>query len=300
MQIIAIMTTFNPDLNLLKNNIKKLSDLGISLVIYDNTPEKDHIQNKQWVESAANTGLLVSYKGSGENNGLSIAYNTCILEHIQNDATEAFLILDQDTDLDNSGLSSLINAYHTAKGCTELGVIGGKPIRPNGAPYRYKSISSKKVCNLYLDALLVISSFSIIPKSALLKTGLFQEDFFIDHIDYDFCWQCHRHGLATLIDESSTFTHSVGKGDVRLFGKQICPISSPFRGYYQVRNTILSAKRGGAPLPWTIKELIKRFIVVSLNGVADRNLFLRISYAVKGLRDGFSGRGGKLSSPSSP
>jgi len=294
MNIIAIMTLYNPDLGLLERNINTLSKMGVLSILYDNTPGSDHHMNAQWATHASDKEFLVIYKGTGSNDGLSVAYNSCIQDQINNDDIEAFLLLDQDTDLEKSNPTSLIQAYDVAKTCTDLGVIGGKPIRPNGDSYRYKAKSKSKVCGRFLDALLVISSFSIIPKTAFLKAGLFQDDFFIDHIDYDFCWQCHRKGLATLIDESSTFTHSVGKGDVRIFWKQICPISAPFRGYYQVRNTILSAKRGGAPLPWTLKELFKRFIVVSLNGLADRNLLTRFSYAIKGLLHGFSGRGGKL------
>lgn len=294
MNIVAVMTIYNPDLELLERNIKVLSELSILTMLYDNTPGNLYHQNEEWASHAKKNGLKIEYKGVGSNDGLSIAYNSCIQDQIDNDDVEAFLLLDQDTDLEKSNPLSLVQAYHVAKTCTDLGVIGGKPIRPNGDSYRYKAKSKNKVCGKFLDALLVISSFSIIPKTAFLKAGLFQVDFFIDHIDYDFCWQCHRKGLATLIDESSTFTHSVGKGDVRIFGKQICPISAPFRGYYQVRNTILSAKRGGAPLHWTLKELTKRFIVVSLNGLADRNVLTRFSYAFKGLVHGFSGRGGKL------
>ncbi|UCV13945.1 glycosyltransferase family protein [Quatrionicoccus australiensis] len=293
MAIVAIMTLYNPDISVLGANIRVLTRLNISTIVYDNTPGECHGANMQWAITARNNNLLIGYFGDGVNYGLGKAYNTCIESCLGNNEVEAFLILDQDTDLEKSSLLSLINSYHLAKNITGLGVIGGKPIRADGAAYRYKAYSYDGV-GKYVNALLVISSFSIIPKSAIEKTGLFQEDFFIDHIDYDFCWQCHKHGLKTLIDEESIFTHIVGKGDVRFLGKIICPISEPYRGYYQVRNTLLSSSRGGAPLLWTIKEIVKRFMVVSLNGLSDRNLLIRFNFALLGLMHGLKNIGGKL------
>lgn len=293
MSICAVMTLYHPDSILLEENIRVLTNLGIFTMLYDNTPSGAEVEDGDRLKAMAAGGeLLCSYLGFGENHGLAVAYNTCIKSRIDSDV-EAFLILDQDTDLKSSELVSLLASYHELKALCDLGVLGGKPLRADGAAYRYKSSRLKKNLPGYFDALLVISSFSLIPKSAFLKVGFFQEDFFIDHIDYDFCWQCHKHGLATLIHEESTFVHIVGKGDVRLFGKIICPISAPFRGYYQVRNTLLSSSRGGAPVLWTIKELIKRFIVVSLNGIYDGNLIKRWAFAFRGLIHGISGVGGK-------
>lgn len=291
--IAAVIVLYHPDRELLERNLAVLAALAIPVLLYDNTPGPAHRENRRWAEEEGREAA-VAYAGDGENRGLGAAYNACVRRSLDDERISAFLMLDQDTTLTRPSLAALIRSFEEAASCGRLGVVGGRPVRPDGSGYRYKLDSAKQLCGRFADALLVISSFSIVSKASLSEVGLFQEDLFIDHIDYDFCWRAKRAGYLVLIDESVSFVHRVGKGDVRLFGRYLCPLSQPFRGYYQVRNTILSARRGGAPLSWAVGEVIKRFIVVVLNGLADRNLFARLGYALKGLAHGLSNTAGRL------
>lgn len=292
--IVAIIVLFGPDRDLLDRNIRVLSDLSIPIVLYDNTPGCSSSARQEWLKDSP-IDVNLTYLCDGRNRGVAAAYNEGIRRYLQDDRVDAFLTLDQDTVLDRHSLAALLASYTAASSGGMVGVLGGRPVRSDGTGYRYKPASQRKIHGRYVDALLVISSFSIVSKASIREVGLFQEDFFIDHVDYDFCWRCKRAGFRTLIDEEIPFVHQVGTGDVRFFGRYICPIAHPFRSYYQVRNTILSARRGGAPLLWTAGEVVKRFVVVILNGFAERNLVPRLRYAVKGLLHGTRNIAGKLS-----
>src|SRR5450830_1218392 len=292
--LVAVMTLFYPDLDLLAKNILVLNGFGIPVVLYDNTEGDRASENERCLADlrAANNYKLL-YVGCGVNEGLGVAFNVGVDEGVKSFGGEDFIFLDQDTDLSRSDLKILIEKYLPLKGRTDVAVFVGVPVRGDGQKYRYKLTGANFALPEYLDALLVITSFSIIPLSAIKAVGGFQSDFFIDHIDYDFCWKARKIGRSSLICPEANFTHEVGNGDVRLFGKIICPISSPFRGYYQVRNTIISSKRGGAPVAWSFFEIFKRFVVIFLNGLFGGGLIARLRYGVRGLIDGFRGVGGK-------
>jgi rhamnosyltransferase len=292
-RIAAAIVTFNPLREMLLGNLNVLVGLTMPAVVFDNTP-RDGKTDVTWF-GRAYSREGVQWLGGNGNIGLSAAYNR-IVDHLQKDGTvEAILFLDQDSVLDAGSIERLIDSYYELSEKLELGVIGGKPLRRNGKAYR--TMPPQIIDHLprrFARCRMVTSSFSIIPLDVFAKVGTFYDDFFIDHIDMDFCARCVRKGLEVVMDQEATFIHQVGQGDITFLGRYLFPISAPFRHYFQIRNIILSGKRQGSPRLRVGLVVMRRCVVIAASCVYGGAPLRRWVYAVQGLRDGLRGIGGPL------
>src|SRR5262249_15342683 len=134
---------------------------------------------------------------------------------------------------------------------------------------------------------------SLVPAHVFRELGLFQEDFFIDYIDKDFCVRCWQAGKVVLIDKNLRFPHRIGNGDVGIANLQM-PVSSPFRHYYQVRNLILSSRRNRVGIFETVTSTFRKLVKIVVLGFLAGDLRARIGYSLSGIRDGALGRGGRM------
>jgi rhamnosyltransferase len=204
-------------------------------------------------------------------------------------------LFDQDTDANETALHHLIESFTILQDLGQLGLVAGYPKRSNGIPYRMRHrsmIQSPKPDLIAVD--FAPSSFSLIPLSTLTAVGEFQEDFFIDYIDCDFCVRCWQQHLPVFIDTRATFLHRVGLGDVYIGNKLLIPIAIPFRHYYLMRNMILSGTRANSRLLNIVKDTVVRIAVVFVIGIYTRSLFKRLKYAARGITDGIRGKSGRL------
>jgi rhamnosyltransferase len=205
---------------------------------------------------------------------------------------EGILFLDQDSTVAPQSLRRLIASFVAeAEG---LGVIGGFPVRSDGQPYRTRALRNGGSQPDLLECRMVPSSFSIIPVRTFKVVGSFHEDFFIDHIDVDFCARCRRAGLRVIADRQATFSHAIGEQSVVAFGKYLCPGAAPFRYYFQFRNCLLSARRGGMTKGSAVYALLKHAAVVALASAILGGGRERLRWSLRGLRDGLLGRSGPL------
>jgi len=294
-RIIAVVVTYFPEVEKLRSNLLILSELGLRVVLVDNTPYSPYDEYPELTAIRNDPELSsVEIRGSGENIGLSRAYNQVLKQYMDTPGIDGFLFLDQDSILLRKSLLRLFESFYRIRKSGKLGVIGGNPLKSDNEPYGFRAEEK----NIYVAGChatrMVPSSFSIVPIEVFHKVGMFYDDFFIDHIDMDFCYRLRRAGMLVVYDSEAIFSHAVGHGDVILFGKYITPVSAPFRHYFQVRNSILSYKRAGFGLFDLLKEISKRIAMVLLQALVVGALMVRCRYAWRGIVDGLRGVGGGL------
>jgi rhamnosyltransferase len=292
----AIIILYNPDsLDLTISNIENLRKSNIHTFIYDNSQNAD-IRKKNR-NTIVNTFNDVHYFDSqGENNGLSYAYNFIIekLFEEQVDLNSGICFFDQDSEINFDSIASLIQNYLTLLERDDFGFISGFPMRKDGKPYRIREVSPKSNNNHYIEVYQAPSSFSLIPLRTFKHIGLFQKDFFIDHIDMDFSLRCRLAGKKIITLRNATFIHDIGIGNVELGGRFLFPYGHPQRHYYQVRNMILSLKRSHQSNTKIIKETFVRFSIVLITGAFKGNFNERMKFFLKGVKHGLESKGGKL------
>jgi rhamnosyltransferase len=291
----AAIVLFNPDDDLFVANIAAIVKAGLTPIVFDNTPTADLRRHHQEYLATWLVSHDCHYLTEGRNVGLSAAYNK-ILEYTEKlGSVEGVLFLDQDSTLPIESIHNLLASYQRVKTLQPVGVISGMAMRPESVPYRVYALEhAESGSSGLVKVKMTPSSFSFVPVSAINVVGKFYDDFFIDHIDVDFCYRCRNAGLLVAMDTSAPFPHRIGHGLVTLLGKPITPVSSPFRHYYQVRNIILSARRRGASWFEATNEVVKRFIVIGIVGLAAGEFWKRYRYALWGLRDGVRNQGGPL------
>lgn len=296
MRYCAAIVLFEPESELYLDSIQSIIDANVVPIVFDNSEGEERRRQIRRKLQERHGKCEFFYLSAEGNVGLAAAYNKCIERAELLGNFEGIFLLDQDSTVPSQSLLNLLTSYERISRHLAVGVIAGMAMRQDFIPYR---VYKQRPTNAYLGSLLPVriapSSFSLIPFSALRTVGRFYDDFFIDHIDVDFCFRCRNAGLLVAIDPESPFPHKIGHGLVSVLGYAISPISSPFRHYYQARNIVLSARRRGASLVDMVMELIKRFVVIGVVGVASGQLLKRYRFAFLGMWDGFWNRGGRIS-----
>jgi rhamnosyltransferase len=293
--IYSAFILFNPEEDHHLESIKNIRKSGVKVVVFDNS-DKKNVQDENYQRINNEFNGEVEYITNNKNIGLSAAFNR-VAEHIINkDGAEAIILFDQDSTVTSEIFTKLINKYREVSSIYKVGVFSAYATRTNGGePYGYKTTGE---CLPEFPGVIPVefspSSFSLIPLSTIISIGKFQEDYFIDHIDVEFCTRARNANLNVFIDTNLKFPHRIGDGDLTLFGKTIAPISSPFRHYYQVRNIILTGKRNNLPLHKSILSLCRRFIALALISLKHGGFRNRMKFYLKGLKDGISGNTGQM------
>ena len=147
--------------------------------------------------------------GNGSNLGLSKAYNYILKECLLNNFNLCF-ITDQDSKYKRSIVDKFLNSsvkfFNSDK---YLAITSMSPSIGN------KNKLNKKKNFSYKN--FVINSGSLISCSIWQKIGMYDENLFIDMVDYDFCQRLKNAGLKIIQFDKYRFEHSIGKLNKYLF-----------------------------------------------------------------------------------
>jgi GT2 family glycosyltransferase len=88
----------------------------------------------------------------------------------------------------------------------------------------------------------VITSGSLIRRSAVEAVGLPRSDFFMDFVDYEHCLRMRRHGFRIAVVRESVISHTLGDPKkFNILGRaKYWPDHAPWREYYMTRNEIFT------------------------------------------------------------
>lgn len=298
-QVCAVIVTYFPDADLLRELLSTITTQVNDVVIVDNTPRADAIDLTILI---AGSGLpMCRTILLGENQGIAAAQNTGIA-WAQAHNSEYVLLLDQDSFPEPSMVRQLTEAANDllTQGIP-LAAIGPRYVDPRSGRSSYAlrvgALSTRRVrCKENLPDEIIccdtlISSGSLIRLKVLEKIGGFDTSLFIDHVDNEWFLRARHHGYSVYHACGITLTHKLGAEIIRYwFGRwRVFPAHSPIRHYYKLRNTLLLARRPHVPLAWllgTFSELLPT-LAAALFLLPDRGkrslLILRATY--DGLRN---------------
>ena len=143
----------------------------------------------------------------------------------------------------------------------------------------------------------MITSGSLSHVSAFESAGGFNEKFFIDLVDFDYCTKLRKNGYELVQLAGIGMHHKVGDSVIRsVFGVPVTVYNhAPFRSYYQVRNAFFFFKENIRFDPVLSFYVLLDVIRVPLKAVLfEKDKKKRLRYAVKGLKDGLKGKIGKI------
>lgn len=271
----CIVVLFKPDYRALAILVKRLNNCMSTILMIDNSPQEDSVSNQHFVESLSPS---VKYISMRMNAGIAAAQNKGILECLKI-GFKYVLFLDQDSFMTDVNLNKLYSEFQqiTIKDHTAV-CIGANP--QTGEDINKKPVKVKEL----------ISSGSMIKLSAFEFLGMFRDDFFIDFVDYEWCWRARKAQKTIYISQSVSFSHQVGNPPRRM-GRIV---SAPFRNYYFFRNFWIILKENLIPEKEKRKLILDaiKHIVFEVGICPQR--FKRLHYIYRGITDGARNRMGQM------
>lgn len=144
---------------------------------------------------------------------------------------------------------------------------------------------------------LTITSGNFVPVTTFRAVGMFDEGFFIDYLDYDFCFRCKKANLKIFEVRRSRLFHNLGNSELKsLIGKKFFVTHhSAVRRYYMARNRIIVFKRFFLRFPIATSREIGR-LPLDLAKIIffEKEKTKKISFTFRGILDGLMGRSGKI------
>lgn len=261
-----VIVTYNPDESNFIFNLNKYIDSSNSIVIVDNS-EKSYISKK--LSDYSN----VEYLSTNENIGIAKAQNMGIEYLSSRKNINYLLFFDQDSYLTSKQINELVRSFNKLNNNYKVALIAPGSVKREGYTFERE----------------VISSGSLISLKAIKNIGEMRDDFFIDFVDYEWCWRARSRGYKVMANNSVILSHQTDNPK-KVIGKIV---SSPIRNYYFFRNSIYSVKHH-LLVDSYLKFLLKLFKHLIFEVIFCKDRKKRIGYISHGIKDGFLENMGKI------
>lgn len=270
--VCAIVTTFHPEQNFQSNIVSLLSQVELVIVVDDSGYEKTPV-------NIFDSNDIV-YLVNKENVGIAASLNIGI-EYAKKLGFEYILTLDDDSILSENYVhklySFLIENRHVA---LVNGDYGSNHININPIERR-----------------VVITSGSLFSYASFKEIGGFDELLFIDCVDFDFCIRLRNKGGKIISLPNVVFEHKIGESTHQPSRIKFLSTHnhSPFRIYYQTRNSIYFFKKHFFSHPLYCIFVLKTIFSLPLKIVLlDSNKGTKLKFYLIGMIDAMLGRWGKI------
>ncbi len=288
---VAIVVTYNPDLNDFSQFCNKLLKQFSDVIIVDNNST-----NIDLIYSEFSSNNRIKFRINSTNCGLAIAQNQGIHLAIENLA-QSFCIFDQDSQIEDGYLEILINDYNKLiderKRIASIGPVivdqttGEDYPAPiyNGMFLKRKFLKSNEVQNCSY----IIASGSLYETKTFQEVGMFNEQFFINYIDVEWCFRALGLGYEIYMTSNCKLIQNVGLFRKKFFGRSI-PVHNPIRRYYATRNSILMMFLPHVSIGYKIREIFFNPLRLIFDCLVAGNSKQRISLFFKGYADGIKNK----------
>jgi rhamnosyltransferase len=285
MKIAACVILYHPKEKDLQNITTYLSKVD-KLYIYDNT---ENVSKGLDLKNNPKINYFSEYENKGIATRLNQACEQAIL-----DGYDLLLTMDQDS----SFLEKKLDQY--------LELVSNYPEIENVAQFGLEysdqeDIEDKDLQIHSIENYDLITSASILVLKNFKTIGGFDENLFIDGVDFDYCLAAKEKGFKCILFKNLIFVHSVGAKIKRRSFKTLYLLKkekylcSPIRIYYLVRNTLYLKDKYEAIFPEYIAKLVKaNNSSINTNRNYSRNIFEFYKYKRKAISDFKNKKMGKI------
>lgn len=276
--IVAVVTAYKPDAGFVDRFSPLLSICG-AIVVSDNTPGGH-------AEFNLPTGFEVIQHR--RNLGLGPALNIGI-EAARRLGASTVILFDQDSTPSAEFVSAMarcleegqsafgrrccVGPTHLDDGTVREGVP--MPCAPSDGVFAL-SPSNEVTC--------LPTSGMVFSLEALTSDDLFSDEFFLDLVDFEWCWRLRTGGWHFLRAPHVIMLHRLGEAERRFLGLRY-HVPSPYRHYFQVRDSLLLLAKSYVPLYSKVRLVgILPVKAVLYPFLLDRGAE-RLAWMLRGLRD---------------
>lgn len=286
-EVCAIVVTYHPDTGFADRINRVLPQVGAAIVIDNGSSEPETRMLRQLALVPS-----ISLTLNPTNLGVAAALNMGV-RHARAHGFAWVLLLDQDTVADADMVEQLRAAWRAYPDQEKLAVVGAafRDINKDGVttPYDQKQLLWEEVGN-------VITSGSLLSLSSHAAVGPFREEFFIDHVDLEYCVRARAKGFRIIRTRKPLMLHSIGAYTQHrwLWQRKWTSNHSADRRYYLARNdTVMLAEYGNYRLGlWCLKSLRRCQRVCMRIALYEDSKWAKIAAVAEGWWDGLRGHMG--------
>jgi rhamnosyltransferase len=295
--VCAVIVSFQPDLQKLKQLIEALQPQVDDIILVDNGSDADIVA---WTKCLSNISALHVYC-LGLNVGIAAAQNLG-LKKVSDLLSSYVIFFDQDScpapDMIQQLLRVLIERQKNGEKIASVGPrfiddrLDNPPpfVRIRGVKYeRQPCISSHAV--VLVDYL--IASGCLVPMSTFAAVGTMQEELFIDYVDIEWGLRAKSQGFVSYGVCAAHMYHNLGDKPIAFAGKYY-PARSAIRHYYMFRNAVWMYRQPWLSLNWKIADGWRLLLKYGFYLLFDKPRSLSWKMIHKGLWHGCIRRMGKI------
>jgi rhamnosyltransferase len=258
----AVIVTYNPDEGLEQNICSLLPQVN-KVVIVDNHSTLAARSFIQRIASAQNIEVIWNL----ENKGVASALNAGIRRILASGNHRWVATFDQDSRVSPGYIDSMLQAYCACPYREKVALMGPSYTLPE------KILAGKSpdyAGPLFKEMKTTMTSGNLVDSQISLACGLFDESFFIDYVDHEFCLRLRNRGFKIIEVENATLAYRLGSPSLHRLLTKTCTVTNhiPIRRYYNTRNRLrVYRKYALSESAWVIgdaygwcKELLKLLI----------------------------------------
>jgi rhamnosyltransferase len=293
--VCLVYVTYHPDAQF-PVRLKSVASQVDSLIIVDNGSTDDalHMLN----EIAANPAIRLAL--NSENLGIAAALNIGIQQAVIL-GYRWVLLLDQDSRVHADLVDALLEVHESFLDKNRLAVLGSG-YAPHGSSEPTDHVApgnqghSQAAAPLWDEVECAITSGSLLSLDAYSLIGPFREEFFIDHVDYEYCVRARASGYRVIQTRRSLMSHSIGaptQHKVLWFKKWTTNHSADRRYYFARNDTVMLRESGNYKWGlWAIKGLMRSFRTCKRIVLYEREKVRKSVAVIHGWWDGVRGNMG--------
>ncbi len=277
----AIIVSYNPAPET-EINVNAIVRQVAEVVIVDNgssTPESLELLAKL----AQQQRVKIQYNST--NTGIATALNQGVRYAI-NQGYEWVATFDQDSLAPSHFIQTMLNDYEDFAE-KELVAIVAPKYQMNG---EITSFASRNLVDKGCSKIkTTITSGNLVKVNFFETLGFFEESFFIDYVDHEFCLRVRSKGLLVIESHNTILEHNLGDSSRHqvLAVKLITTSHSPVRRYYKYRNLVRTFKKYYWFEPLTLVIQFKSVLIEPVKILLwETDKFAKISSICRGLLDG--------------
>jgi rhamnosyltransferase len=295
--VIAVVVTYHPD-RIIAEQLAALRGQVARVFVVDNGSADERLAH---VENHAGPVPLEVVR-LGRNCGLGAAHNVGIRRAREAGASHV-LLLDQDSvpgeDMVHRMLAAERLLLSQGKRVGAVGPAFHDPRLARTWPFfrlsRLGVTGHRCSDDRHVPCTFLITSGTLIRVEVLDDVGLLNEDFFLEHVDTDWCLRAWFSGYALYGICGARMLHHLGDASTRVpVTRQLVQIYPPYRLYYTFRNSMLLWRERHAPLAWKLNELKRLALRLVFFPIFVAPRLQRLRFMLLGLWHGLLGRTGPL------
>lgn len=266
-KVLATITSYNPDIELLEKNIDAVIPQADKVIVYENNSN-----NREAVIALCekkDVTLVLNDKNYGVAGPLHDG-----AEYACENGYKYILTLDQDSVCSDGMVAALTELFETDEA---LVTVAASPVM---------TVNGETVDNVEQNKYVkdVITSGSLSDAQKIKEIGGYMPEMFIDWVDTEICFRAGNSGYKILAS-TVPFIHTFGEPERRRILWKRCIVTnySPFRCYYISRNSAFCAKVYGGELAKRRKRYLRKLKIKII--LYEKNKREKLKALKKGKKD---------------